>query len=151
MDNGSVISRFDCGHGGMKMDPDASGAHSHRTTLAREGVVPLGRIAKFFEDGGYGFIKPDAGGPDLFFHTKGIVRLGWGTIPRVEARVEFDIVTDRVNGRIRAENVRLLSGRGRRRRGAQGSVSAVTGQPRPERKYRTCAVTWARQTSAKWC
>ena len=70
--------------------------------------MPLGRIAKFFEDGGYGFIKPDAGGPDLFFHTKGIVRLGWGTIPRVEARVEFDIVTDRVNGRIRAEKVRLL-------------------------------------------
>jgi CspA family cold shock protein len=70
--------------------------------------MPLGRIAKFFEDKGYGFIRPDAGGPDVFFHMKGVARLGWGTMPREEARVEFDIVTDRVNGRIRAENVRLL-------------------------------------------
>jgi len=68
--------------------------------------MPLGRIAKFFEDRGYGFIKSDEGGPDVFFHMKGAARLGWGTIPRKGARVEFDIVT--VGGRPRAENVRLV-------------------------------------------
>jgi cold shock CspA family protein len=40
--------------------------------------MPLGRIAKFFEDRGYGFIKPDGGGPDVFFNMKEVTRLSWG-------------------------------------------------------------------------
>ena len=37
--------------------------------------MPLGRIAKFFEDRGYGFIKPDAGGPNVFFNMREVTRL----------------------------------------------------------------------------
>jgi cold shock CspA family protein len=74
--------------------------------LAREGVMPLGRIAKFLEDSGCGFIKPDAGGPDVFFNIKEVTQLQWGTTPREEARVEFNVV--RANGRVWAENVRLV-------------------------------------------
>ena len=68
--------------------------------------MPLGRIAKFFEDRGYGFIKPDDGGPDVFFNMKEVTRLPWGSTVCEEARVEFDIV--HVDGRLRAENVRLV-------------------------------------------
>ena len=68
--------------------------------------MPLGRIARFFEDRGYGFIKPDAGGPNVFFKMKEVTRLPWGSAAREEARVEFDIV--HVDGRLRAENVRLV-------------------------------------------
>jgi cold shock CspA family protein len=68
--------------------------------------MPLGRIARFFEDRGYGFIKPDAGGPNVFFNMKEVTRLPSGSTAREEARVEFDIV--HVDGRLRAENVRLV-------------------------------------------
>ena len=34
--------------------------------------MPLGRIAKFFEDRGYGFIQPDAGQPErVLQHERG--------------------------------------------------------------------------------
>jgi hypothetical protein len=51
--------------------------------------MPLGRIAKFFEDRGYGFIKPDDGGPDVFFNMKEVTQLSWGTTPRAPTRMSL--------------------------------------------------------------
>jgi hypothetical protein len=39
VDNGSVIGRFDCGHGGMKMDPDALLAAVRRQEVDERAVA----------------------------------------------------------------------------------------------------------------
>ncbi len=67
--------------------------------------MPTG-IVKFFKaDKGYGFIKPDDGGPDIFVHIRDIrgqQQLQQGM------RVGYEIATDQRSGRTKAQDVRLL-------------------------------------------
>ena len=60
---------------------------------------------KFFNvEKGFGFIKPDGGGADVFVH---ISALQSATSLREGDHVEFDMGADRRSGRPRAENVRI--------------------------------------------
>lgn len=67
-----------------------------------------GTIKTIRDDKGFGFIRPDGGTQDLFFHSSGVED---GTFDQLREgdRVEFTEGTDPRNpGRARAENVRVV-------------------------------------------
>lgn len=66
--------------------------------MARE----TGTVARFMDDKGFGFIKPDSGGKDVFVHHSAIQGSGFRSLSQ-GARVEFDIIDDPKGPR--AENV----------------------------------------------
>lgn len=66
--------------------------------MARE----TGRVARFMNDKGFGFITPDQGGKDVFVHHSAIQGSGFKTLSEGE-RVEYDLVQDPKGPR--AENV----------------------------------------------
>ena len=62
-------------------------------------------IVKWFNDAkGFGFITPDAGGPDVFVDVSGLS--GQGSIKDGD-KVTYDVGQDRKTGKSKAENVRL--------------------------------------------
>jgi cold shock protein len=57
--------------------------------MAQQGVV------KFFNtDKGYGFIKPDEGGTDIFVHITAVERAGMTTLAEGQ-RISFEIEPDK--------------------------------------------------------
>jgi CspA family cold shock protein len=66
--------------------------------------MPSGIVKLFKNDKGFGFIKPDAGGEDLFFH---ITCLPPGVTPKQGDNVSYELGVDRKTGRSRAEKVLL--------------------------------------------
>jgi CspA family cold shock protein len=71
-----------------------------------EPVIQIGSITTYFEEKGFGFLRPDSGGRDIFFH---ISRLQEGdpTLVVPGARVYYDLGMDR-NGKIAASSIRLV-------------------------------------------
>src|SRR6266851_2328203 len=71
-----------------------------------EPVIQIGSITTYFEEKGFGFLRPDSGGRDIFFH---ISRLQEGDATQVVpgARVFYDLGMDR-NGKIAASSIRLV-------------------------------------------
>jgi CspA family cold shock protein len=69
--------------------------------------MATGTITAVRPDRGFGFIRPDDGTEDLFFH---ITQTGWDDSSfdarLVRLNVTFDVGTDERNGRTRAVNVR---------------------------------------------
>ena len=64
------------------------------------GVVKWFNMAK-----GFGFITPDAGGPDVFVHVSGVQP---GATLRDGTKVSYDVGQDRKTGKSKAENVQSL-------------------------------------------
>ena len=69
--------------------------------MARE----TGTVERFMADKGFGFIKPDGGGKDVFVHHSAIGGSGFKSLEQGQ-RVEFDLVQDPKGPR--AENVSTL-------------------------------------------
>jgi cold shock protein len=67
--------------------------------------MPIGTVKHFKDDSGYGFIAPEAGGPDVFVHARDIANAD--TLQKGQ-RVEFEIVTDERSKKPRADNVRVI-------------------------------------------
>lgn len=94
---------------------DKSGRPQHTATAATgesaedgSAEAQTGSVMTYFEEKGFGFLRPDGGGKDIFFH---ISRLHQGQatdlVPGV--KVSFELGMDR-NGKIAASSVRLLAG-----------------------------------------
>jgi cold shock protein len=70
--------------------------------MARE----TGTVERFMDDKGFGFIKPDSGGKDVFVHHSAIGGSGFKSLSQ-GARVEYELVQDPKGPR--ANNVELLN------------------------------------------
>lgn len=70
----------------------------------------LGTIKKKVLDKWFGFISPENGGEDLFFHFSAIEG-GVATFESVEAgqKVEFDVINGRKPGTKQASNITLAA------------------------------------------
>jgi CspA family cold shock protein len=67
--------------------------------------VAAGTIKRWDEDRGFGFIKPDDGGGDVFAHIKDC-NTDQDSLP-VGTRVEFDVMRG-ADGRLRASAVKVV-------------------------------------------
>jgi cold shock protein len=67
--------------------------------------MPQGKIKMFNEDKGFGFIRPDDGGTDVFFH---VTTLREGDEITVGKVVTFEMGVDPKNGKARAVSVDLV-------------------------------------------
>ncbi|MDB5603811.1 MAG: Cold shock protein [Bradyrhizobium sp.] len=64
-----------------------------------------GKIKMFNEDKGFGFIKPDDGGNDVFFHVTALIEGDDVTVGKV---VAFEMGTDPKSGKSKAVSVDLV-------------------------------------------
>jgi cold shock protein len=68
-------------------------------------LVASGTVKWFNSTKGYGFIKPDAGGADVFVHISAVEKAGYTNLAE-GARISYELVTGR-SGKSSAENLRL--------------------------------------------
>ena len=66
-----------------------------------------GTVKWFNSQKGFGFIQPEGGGKDAFVHISAVERAGLTGLNEGQ-KVEFDLVTDRRNGKSSAENLRKV-------------------------------------------
>ena len=66
--------------------------------------MPTGKVKLFNEDKGYGFIKPDDGGDDVFFH---VTALREGDEITKNATVNFEVGVDPKSGKSKGVRVDL--------------------------------------------
>ncbi|MBV8191143.1 MAG: cold-shock protein [Alphaproteobacteria bacterium] len=66
-----------------------------------------GTVKWFNSQKGFGFIQPDGGGKDAFVHISAVERAGLGSLNEGQ-KIEFELVTDRRNGKSSAENLRKV-------------------------------------------
>lgn len=62
-------------------------------------------IVKWFNaQKGFGFIQPNAGGPDVFVHISAVERAGMGGLNEGQ-KVSYEIVTDKRSGKLSADSL----------------------------------------------
>jgi CspA family cold shock protein len=71
--------------------------------------IPMatGTVKWFNSTKGFGFIQPDNGGKDAFVHISAVERAGLTGL-REGQKVEFELVTDKRNGKQSAENLKAV-------------------------------------------
>ena len=92
---------------------DKSGRPQHSAAASTEGgeeglnEPQTGAVMTYFGEKGFGFLRPDSGGKDIFFHVS---RLQEGDATELVPgrRIAYDLGMDR-NGKIAASSIRLLS------------------------------------------
>jgi cold shock protein len=67
--------------------------------------MPTGKIKMWNDDRGFGFIKPENGGSDIFFH---VTALKEGDDIAVGAAVTYEVGTDPKSGKVKAISVDLI-------------------------------------------
>jgi CspA family cold shock protein len=65
-----------------------------------------GTVKWFNGTKGYGFIQPDAGGPDVFVHISAVERSGLREL-REGQKITYEIVPDRRTGKSSADQLKV--------------------------------------------
>jgi cold shock protein len=63
-----------------------------------------GTVKWFNATKGYGFIQPDAGGPDVFVHISAVERAGLREL-REGQKINYELIPDRRSGKTSAGNI----------------------------------------------
>ena len=66
--------------------------------------MPKGKVKMYNEEKGFGFIKPDDGGSDVFFHVSALCE---GDDIAVDSAVTFETGIDQKSGKTKAISVDL--------------------------------------------
>ncbi|MBI2253105.1 cold-shock protein [Dongia rigui] len=69
--------------------------------------MPTGTVKWFNSTKGYGFIQPEAGGPDVFVHISAVERAGMGTLNDGQ-KVSYEVHNDPKRGKSSAENLKAV-------------------------------------------
>ena len=88
---------------------DKSGRPQNAVLSAENEEAPveqIGSVMTYFEEKGFGFLRPEGGGKDIFFHVSRLHQ-GQPTDLVPGTRVSYDLGMDR-NGKIAASSVRVL-------------------------------------------
>jgi CspA family cold shock protein len=67
--------------------------------------MSMGTVKWFNTTKGYGFIKPDGGGPDVFVHISAVEKAGYSGLAE-GAKISYELVAGR-SGKVSAENLRI--------------------------------------------
>jgi CspA family cold shock protein len=89
--------------GRPQMSQTASGESSAEEIPAE---AQTGSVMTYFEEKGFGFLRPDGGGKDIFFHISRLHE-GQATDLVPGTKVSYELGMDR-NGKIAASSVRIL-------------------------------------------
>jgi CspA family cold shock protein len=68
--------------------------------------MTTGTVKWFNGQKGFGFIQPNDGGNDVFVHISAVERAGLSGLAEGQ-KVTFEITTDRVRGKVNADNLAL--------------------------------------------
>lgn len=69
--------------------------------------MATGKVKWFNDQKGFGFIKPDAGGEDVFVHISAVERSGLRTLADDQA-IEYELQTDERRGKTSAVDLKIL-------------------------------------------
>jgi CspA family cold shock protein len=85
----------------------AGESHLFEPTIFLKGdiEVAMGTVKWFNATKGYGFIKPDNGGQDVFVHVSAVEKAGYSGLAE-GAKISYELVTGRA-GKTSAENLRI--------------------------------------------
>ncbi len=70
--------------------------------------MQIGTVKWFNSNKGFGFIQPEAGGPDVFVHISAIERAGLPSLVEGQ-KVGYELLADRKSGKMAAEMLELQS------------------------------------------
>lgn len=73
---------------------------------ALEKNMTTGTVKWFNGQKGFGFIQPDDGGNDVFVHISAVERAGLAGLAEGQ-KVNFELKTDKMRGKVSAENLSL--------------------------------------------
>ncbi len=68
--------------------------------------MQIGVVKWFNANKGFGFIQPDAGGPDVFVHVTAIERAGLPSLVEGQ-KVGYELVADKRSGKFSADQLQL--------------------------------------------
>ena len=69
--------------------------------------MATGTVKWFNGQKGFGFIEPSDGSKDVFVHISAVERAGLGGLAEGQ-KVQFDLKTDKMRGKVSAENLSLV-------------------------------------------
>ncbi|MBV8446817.1 MAG: cold-shock protein [Hyphomicrobiales bacterium] len=69
--------------------------------------MAIGTVKWFNSTKGFGFIQPDAGGPDVFVHISDVERSGMGGLNEGQ-KISYELKTDERRGKSSATNLKRV-------------------------------------------
>jgi CspA family cold shock protein len=82
-------------------------ARPQYTLTLKESYMTRGTVKFFNDQKGFGFVRPDDGGKDVFVHISAVERAGMRALNEGQ-KIAFDVVADRKTGKSSAENLQAV-------------------------------------------
>ena len=92
----------------QKFDEVAPCRNGGRINIILEGyTMQKGTVKWFNTQKGYGFVQPDAGGPDVFVHISAVERAGLRGLNEGQ-KISYEIVADKRTGKSSADQLQAV-------------------------------------------